>query len=100
MGSEMCIRDRLSDLLTIRKDVGRALKGKILCVIACSSDATVYEGFFLPFQRTAEYLNMRWGGGLHTWIEEQPLSHIPEQVKEELRNFGDWRLVHRSKSFL
>ena len=62
--------DRLSDLLTIRKDLGRALAGRSMYVIACSSDAGAYKGFFLPFQRTAKYLEMHWRGGFHTWIEE------------------------------
>lgn len=72
--------DRLSDLLTIRKDLGRALAGKSMYVIACSSDAMVHKGFFLPFQQTAQYLNMRWKGGFYTWIEAG-------QVKGIFRNF-------------
>ncbi len=73
--------DRLSDLLTIRKDLGRALKGKTLSAIACSSDATAYEGFFMPFERTAEYLEMHWGGGIHTWVEGE---EVPETVRIRL----------------
>lgn len=73
--------DRLSDLLTIRKDLGRALKGKTMYAIACSSDETAYEGFFLPFERTAEYLEMQWGGGIHTWVEGE---EVPEKVKLQL----------------
>lgn len=76
--------DRLSDLLSIRKELGRALKGKTMYAIACSSDATEYEGFFLPFERTTEYLDMQWGGGMHTWVEE---GVVPEKVKTQLKLF-------------
>ena len=74
--------DRLSDLLTIRKDLGRALKGKTMSAIACSSDETEYEGFFLPFERTAEYLEMHWGGGVHTWVEGEV---VPDKVRLRLQ---------------
>jgi len=73
--------DRLSDLLTIRKELGRALKGKTMYAIACSSDETAYEGFFLPFERTAEYLEMKWGGGIHTWMVEEK---VPDAVRLRL----------------
>ncbi len=65
--------DRLSDLLTIRKDLGRGLKAKKMYVVACSSDETEYAHFFMPFEKTAVYLEMEWGGGIHTWIEEEEL---------------------------
>jgi len=76
--------DRLSDLLTIRKDLGRALKGKQLCLVVCSSDEVQYEGFSLPFERTAEYLEMRWGGVFYAWIEAEKLPLI---VQEQLDKF-------------
>ena len=75
--------DRLSDLLTIRKDLGRGLKGKKVYVVACSSDESVYEHFFMPFEKTATYLEMEWCGGVHTWIEEDQL---PSAVRLAIKN--------------
>ena len=66
--------DRLSDLLTIRKDIGRGLKGRTMYLIIRSSDKEVYEGFTMPFEQTAAYLDMHWGGSIHTWVGEKGIS--------------------------
>ena len=63
--------DRLSDLLTIRKDIGRGLKGRTMYLIICSSDKELHEGFAMPFEQTAAYLDMHWGGSIHTWVGER-----------------------------
>jgi len=76
--------DRLSDLLTIRKDIGRGLKGKTMYLVICSSDEKRYEGFDLPFEQTAAYLDMRWGGSIHTWVGEAGISTI---VRKEIEIF-------------
>lgn len=53
--------DRFSDLLTIRKDLGRKLRGKKLFVIA--SFGTSYpEGFEDLFKQMCEYLGMEYLG--------------------------------------
>ncbi len=67
--------DRMTDLLTIRKPLGRQLRtGKKMFSIACSSDSVKYEGFSMPFTNTAEYLGMEYGGHLHSWVENEMLS--------------------------
>ena len=76
--------DRLTDLITIEKEMGRSLKGKTISSIACSSDQEEYEGFEMPFVNTAEYLEMHFGKHLHTWIEAD---QIPKTVKTSLLNF-------------
>ncbi len=64
--------DRLSDLLTIRKPLGRQLRGnKKMYSVACSSDAVAYDGFTMSFKNTAEYLGMEYGGHLHSWYDEE-----------------------------
>ena len=73
--------DRFSDLLKIRKDLGRQLRGKNMMVIAMSSDDTEYPEFWMPFQRTAAYLGMEYLGHSHTWIEK---GHLPDRVKQDL----------------
>lgn len=76
--------DRLSDLLTIRKDMGRALKGKKLSLIICSSDVTEMEWFHKPFEETAKYLEMKYGGHLFTWVEDK--QDISEEVRSRIEN--------------
>jgi len=79
--------DRLSDLLTIRKPLGRQLRGsKKMYSIACSSDAVAYKGFTMPFKNTAEYLGMEYGGHLHSWFDEEK-DLIPERVLQDIDLF-------------
>lgn len=54
--------DRLSDLITIRKDLGRKLCGKSLAVIASGTDELLPDGFEAPFRLTAEYFGMNYAG--------------------------------------
>jgi multimeric flavodoxin WrbA len=73
--------DRMTDLMTIRKDLGRSLAGKKMAAICCSSDEEAYPGFFMPFARTADYLDMIYLGDCHTWIEND---EIPAKVQLQL----------------
>lgn len=57
--------DRLSDLITIRKDLGRTLRGKSLAVLASGTDADLPEGFEAPFRLTADYLGMQYIGSFY-----------------------------------
>jgi len=76
--------DRFSDLLTIRKDIGRGLKGKTMYLVICSSDSQLHQGFEMPFEQTAAYLDMHWGGSIHTWVGE---NGIPATVRKEIAAF-------------
>ncbi len=58
--------DRLSDLLTIEKDLGKRLRGKSMAVITCSIGNHLGDDFWLPFSHTADYLGMNFLGGRHT----------------------------------
>ena len=62
--------DRLTDLITIRKDLGRMLDGKSLAVIASGSDPCLPEGFEFPFRLTCEYLGMKYIGAYYVQMEE------------------------------
>jgi hypothetical protein len=64
--------DRFTDLVTVRRDLGRRLAGRTLAVMACGSDPTLPEGFEVPFRDTAAYLDMRYGGALYVQITESP----------------------------
>ena len=76
--------DRISDCLKTEKETGRKLRGKKMAAICCSSGEEEFEGFFVPFKLSAEYLGMKYLGDLHTWIENDK---IGEQVLNKLKRF-------------
>lgn len=78
--------DRITDCLKIEKETGRKLRGKNLAVISCGSEATEVEGFFIPFQLSAEYLGMKYQGNIHTWIDEADIS---KDVKLKMNDFAN-----------
>lgn len=51
--------DRLTDLLTIEKEMGRALRGKRFTVIATGTDSELPACFTEQFQRIGDYLGMQ-----------------------------------------
>ncbi len=51
--------DRLTDLLTIEKEMGRALRGKRFAVVATGSDSELPACFTEQFQRIGDYLGMQ-----------------------------------------
>lgn len=62
MSSQMKIFiDRLSDCLTIRKDIGRALVQKTIYVLA-SYGTSLPKGFEDAFRQTCQYMNMQYAG--------------------------------------
>ena len=58
--------DRISDLLTIEKPLGRRLRGKNMAVISSSNGNNLGDSFWLPFIESAEYLGMTYLENLHT----------------------------------
>jgi len=52
--------DRLTDLVIIRKETGRKLKGKNTFLVAVGADPELPEGFTVPFKATAAYLDMHF----------------------------------------
>lgn len=54
--------DRLSDLLTIEKDLGRQLKGKSSSMLATGHDAQYPDCFVEPIEMTMKYLNVSFKG--------------------------------------
>ena len=67
--------DRITDCLNIDKEIGRKLHGKNMAAISCGSDSFDNDGFFIPFEKSAEYLGMYYFGHLHTWVEENDPSN-------------------------
>ncbi|MEN9724241.1 MAG: hypothetical protein RJB38_2227 [Pseudomonadota bacterium] len=52
--------DRLTDLITANKPIGRALKGRKCYLTACGTDPELPEGFEVPFRRTCDYFDMEF----------------------------------------
>ena len=73
--------DRLTDLITINKQIGRQLKGKYLAVITSSSGGNLGEQFWLPFKETANYLGMKYIGNMHTMSNKENDKQIKSFIK-------------------
>lgn len=75
--------DRISDLLTIEKELGRQLRGKNMAVIANTSDEELDYDFFLPFRKSAEYLGMNYLGDVYinanTTIENDKIKFLKDK---------------------
>lgn len=50
--------DRLTDLLSTYKPIGKALKGKKTYLISTGTDSDLPEGFEVPFRSTSDYFDM------------------------------------------
>lgn len=72
--------DRLTDLVTVRKPLGRRLAGRWMWVAACGADPELPEGFEVPFRRTAAYLGMNYGGVLYVRMRRDEVLS-PEQER-------------------
>lgn len=62
--------DRFTDLLTIKKEMGRQLRGKSLMTISVSNSDDCPEEYPMPFKRSAGYLGMEWKGYIHFPVSE------------------------------
>ena len=76
--------DRLTDLITISKSQGRKLRGKSIGVISCASEDIIKDGFYMPFEESADYLGLAYLGNVHGWIENDEL---PKIVQKRLDDF-------------
>lgn len=52
--------DRITDLVTTKKQIGRQLKGKSTFLIAVGTDKELPDGFEIPFKCTSRYLDMNY----------------------------------------
>lgn len=57
--------DRLTDLITIHKSVGHALKGKKVFLISTGWATEYPQSLEYPVKNTAEYFEMQYGGILY-----------------------------------
>lgn len=81
--------DRMTDLVTIRKDIGRSWRGKRTWLLASGTDQFLPEGFEVPFSRTSEYFDMNYSGSFYCKILEKGGEiKISDAEKLELRDFS------------
>lgn len=73
--------DRITDLLTIEKDLGRKLRGKKMAAMSCSTGDNLGDAFWLPFSSTAHYLGMEYLGNLHTISGEDQQEEIKQFIE-------------------
>lgn len=52
--------DRFTDLVTIKKQLGRQLQGKLIFLLTVGTDPRLPNGFEIPFKLTSDYLNMTY----------------------------------------
>jgi len=57
--------DRFTDLISIRKDLGRRFKGKICYVLSTGSDSLLPPGFESPIAATCGYMDMVYKGAFY-----------------------------------
>jgi multimeric flavodoxin WrbA len=63
--------DRLSDLLTIEKDLGRKLKGKSISILSTGFDLNCPDCFIQPFEMTAKYMNLNFKGAEYVSVQSE-----------------------------
>ncbi len=78
--------DRLTDLTTVMKPLGRKLAGRTIFVAACGSDSRIPEGFEVPFRNTAAYLNMNYGGIYYCGMRDDEV--LSEEARADAAAFG------------
>lgn len=88
--------DRISDLLTIEKDLGRQLRGKNMAGISASGGNDLGDLFWLPFRESAKYLGMNYLGDLHVKMNENH-DDLIDGMEESIINFIGQINNHGSK---
>lgn len=74
--------DRITDLLTIEKTLGRQLRGKNMAAISASGGGDLGDAFWLPFSESANYLGMHYLGHTHTYAEQDNRAKITAFVQQ------------------
>jgi putative NADPH-quinone reductase len=80
-GSMKIFFDRLTDLVTVKKELGRKLKGKQVFLMAVGADPELPEGFLIPFRLTSAYLGMKFRTGIYHSIKDPSHAAINSLAK-------------------
>jgi len=79
--------DRMSDLVTTKKDLGRQIKGKNMALISTNYDGTLDFDFALPFRMIAKYLQLEFKGHLHLSGLELESDNLSDNSKNKITEF-------------
>ncbi len=66
----MIFFDRLSDLISTSKPIGRALSGKSVYLFSTGSDLELPDGFEVPFKRTSDYFEMKYVKSIYVSVKD------------------------------
>ncbi|EGR0247583.1 NAD(P)H-dependent oxidoreductase [Vibrio parahaemolyticus] len=79
--------DRLSDLLTIEKGLGRKLKGKSISVLSTGYNPDLPACFVQPFELTAKYMQLEFKGCEYLAIQtESDLGKVTSSAAQAIEN--------------
>ncbi|HHX8566559.1 NAD(P)H-dependent oxidoreductase [Vibrio sp. RM-44-3] len=79
--------DRLSDLLTIEKELGRRLKGKSISVLSTGYNLELPDCFVQPFELTAKYMQLEFKGCEYLAIQtESDLGKVTASAAQAIEN--------------
>lgn len=78
--------DRLNDLTTLRKPLGRQLKGKSMAFLATGTQPTLPLGFEIPFEGTAEYFDMHFKGYLYACTNPKVSEKSIDEISKDFIN--------------
>ncbi|EGQ7919559.1 NAD(P)H-dependent oxidoreductase [Vibrio parahaemolyticus] len=79
--------DRLSDLLTIEKELGRKLKGKSISVLSTGYNIDLPACFVQPFELTASYMQLEFKGCDYLAVQsESDLGKVTSSAAQAIEN--------------
>ena len=79
--------DRLSDLLTIEKELRRRLKGKSISVLSTGYNLELPDCFVQPFELTAKYMQLEFKGCEYLAIQtESDLGKVTLSAAQAIEN--------------
>jgi len=73
--------DRITDVLKIRRDLKPNFTKVKMFSLSCSGANDLVEYYHRPFEDSADYLNMKYGGHTHCWVDGDM---IPMEAKQNL----------------
>ena len=73
--------DRFSDILTIRKDLGRKFRGKKLFILA-SFNSSYPMGFEATFEQICEYMGMEYLGTSFVYSGTENLEFLKNNISQ------------------
>ncbi|MBS1730176.1 MAG: NAD(P)H-dependent oxidoreductase [Bacteroidetes bacterium] len=75
--------DRLTDIVTINKELGRKLAGKSIGFIAVGADPEIPPGFETPFTSIAHYFDMQFIGSIYYCTKNERIKDLNIQKLSE-----------------